>query len=307
MKRAFFAAAAAMLSAQMGFATTVGYSTGFEAPDFTTGSINGQDGWQVTNPNYVQSVTTADALSGTQSWLRSNNYATGAFGDQSLSAPLPGGVKAGEATAVGATPSFTQMDYSVAFKAADTTGPDGTFVSLSTTDAGGDRMNYVGISNTDAGGLTLSAFDTTSNGFGNAANFNETNLTAIPLSRDTWHTIEVDTTFVNGPNNDIVKYFVDGTLVATLGSWESYYLNDPEQANPNDNQLFASDRVGFYTRSSPTQEGAASDADAQGLYFDNFAESASAVPLPSSAWAGIALIGGLAALNISRRMRRVQA
>ena len=62
------------------------FSTGFEPSEgYTLGSINGQNGWQVTNASFNQAVTNAAALSGTQSFLRSNNYASGSFGDQVFS------------------------------------------------------------------------------------------------------------------------------------------------------------------------------------------------------------------------------
>ena len=69
------------------------YATGFEDPPFSTGSINGQDGWMVTNSNFVQEIVTGVAHSGTQSWHRSNNYVSGSFGDQPFSAHCPAALK----------------------------------------------------------------------------------------------------------------------------------------------------------------------------------------------------------------------
>lgn len=266
------------------------YSTGFEDPPFSTGSINAQDGWTATGASYEQEVVNTVAHSGTQSFFRNNNVVSGSFGDQPFSAPLPGGEAAGESTAVGVTAGLNQTEFSTWFRAGDTTGPDGSFVSLSATDATGSRMNYIGIANTDAGGLTLNAYDTTSNGFGNAANFNQFSLTGTPLDRTAWHELRVVTTFQDGPANDVVEYYVDGSLEATIGSWEDYYLDDPEQAG-NGNQLYAVDRVWFGTRAAPSAYGFTT-GDALGIYFDDFSLSASAVPEPATATLlGLSLLG----------------
>lgn len=271
------------------------YSTDFENPPFSTGSIDGQDGWMATGASYEQAVVSTVALSGTQSYWRANNVATGSFGDQPFSAPLPGGEAAGESTAVGATAGLNKYTFSFWFRAGDTTGPDGSFVSLSATDDGGSRINYVGIANTDAGGLTLNAYDVTSNGFGNAADFNEFSLTPTPLDRTLWHEVRVESAFVEGAGNDIVKYYVDGLLQATIGSWEDYYRDDPEQAG-NGNLLYAVDRVWFGTRAAPSAFGFTT-GDADGIYFDDF--NSSAVPEPATL-----VLAGLAAVGLAGIARR---
>jgi hypothetical protein len=272
------------------------YSTSFEEPPFTLGSIDGQDGWMATGASYEQEVVNTVALTGTQSFYRNNNVVSGSFGDQPFSAPLPSGEAAGESTAVGVTAGLDKTTFSMWFLAGDTSGPDGSFVSLSATDDSGSRINYIGIANTAAGGLTLNAYDVTSNGFGNAVDFNEYSLTGTPLDRTTWHELLVETSFVPGPNNDIVKYYVDGSLEATISSWEDYYRDDPEQAG-NGNQVFAVDRVWFGTRAAPSAFGF-TNGDADGFYFDNF--SVSAVPEPAS----IALLGMAASAILLRRRRR---
>jgi hypothetical protein len=266
------------------------YSTGFENPPFTTGSINGQDGWAVSNANFDQEVVNGVAHTGTQSWRRSNAFTTGSFGDQPLSAPLSGGDTVGE-TSSGA--NHRSHSYSVWFRAADTTGPDGSFLSLSLTDAPGSRINYVGLANTASGGVTVNAFDASSNGVGNAVDFNEHDLTGgTPLDRNAWHKLTVQTTFVDGPSNDIVEILLNNVSAATIGSWEDYYVNDPEQAG-NGNVLFPADRIGFYSRGTAV-------AGAQGFYFDDFSQS-SAIPEPTTAaLAGLGLTGLLA---VARRRR----
>jgi hypothetical protein len=281
----------------VGLTSTAGavtYSTDFENPPFATGSINGQDGWMVQNPAFNQQVVTGSVgagttHSGTQSWLVANTFGSGTFGDQPYSAPLPGGVKAGESSSVGTTSGYNNDTYSVWFRAADTTGPDGGFISLSLSDASGDRMNYVGIDNSGANGLQLETFDTTSNGFGQPANFNEHDLGG-PIDRTQWHQLTVTTTFNDGPSNDTVQYFIDGTPEGTFGTWEDYYRNDPEQA-PGGNVVSASDRVLFKLGDT--------DPTAQGFYFDDFSETA--VPEPASL--GLLGLSGVALLRRRRKMK----
>jgi hypothetical protein len=273
------------------------YSADFENPPFSTGSINGQDGWLATGASYEQAVVSTVSLSGTQSFYRNNNVVSGSFGDQPFSAST--GDAAGESTAVGVTSDINKYTFSVWFRAGDTTQPDGSFVSLSATDSSGSRINYIGIANTDAGGLILNAYDTTSNGFGMTADFNEAVLTPTPLDRTLWHQLTVESTFAEGAANDVVNYYIDGSLEATIGSWEDYYRDDPEQAG-NGNQLFAVDRVWFGTRAAPSAFGF-TDGAALGIYFDDF--NAVAVPEPAS----LAMMGIAAAtigLFLSRRRRR---
>lgn len=289
MKRSLIIVAAA--AALPGMAQAGSYSTGFENPPFTTGSINGQDGWSSTNASFDQEVVNTVSLTGTQSWHRTNQYTTGSFGDQPLSAPLSGGDMVGE---TGTANADDQMhSYSLWFRAGNTTAADGSFINLSLTDAPGSRINYVGLGNTDAGGVSVIAYDVQSNGAGNAASFIPYDLTgSLDLSRDEWHKLTVETTFVSGADNDIVKISLDDTLAGTIGSWEDYYRHDPEQIG-NGNVLFAADRVGFYTRGS-----AVSGAD--GFYFDDFSQ-VSAVPEP----AAFGLIGIGAAALLLRRRRRI--
>lgn len=256
------------------------YSTGFEAPLFSTGSINGQNGWSVTNPSYAQAVTTADAHSGTQSWLRGDTYGTGAFGDQPFSPGL--GVGVGEASSVGATPGYNTVTTSIWFKPANASA-DGSVVGFAGTDAGGSRMWNINFRNLSGVGVQIAAFDADVTG----EDFNEYVL-GSNLDPSVWHSLSVTATFNNGLYNDTVAYSLDGGAATVIGSWEQYYRLNPEQLG-NGNQVYAMDRAIFRTVSSA--------AGANGFYFDDFSMNAS-VPAP-----GALALAGVGGLLVSRRRR----
>jgi hypothetical protein len=265
-------------------ASAQSYSTGFE--NMTNGSVDGQDGWQSTNPNQVQSVVDNVSHSGNKSWLRSSAFGQGTFGDQPQSASV--GVFVGESGSTGFS-GYNSITSSIWFRAADTTGADGTTLGYSLTDTNGARMWSVTMQNTDAGSLGLTAFDVDPLTGPGTANFVGHSL-GSSIDRSIWHNLTVNTTFLDGESNDTVQYFLDGNLVGTYGTWEQYYRYDPEQAG-NGNQLFGVDRMMF--RSS-------SNAGGQGFYFDDLAMNA--VPEPCS----MAVLG-LGALALVRRRRNRKA
>ena len=51
------------------------------------------------------------------------------------------------------------------------------------------------------------------------------------------HTVEIETTFVHGHDNDVVRVIIDGQQKMRGGSWENYYRSS-EERNPS-----ASDRL----------------------------------------------------------------
>jgi hypothetical protein len=285
-----------------GGATAGSFSTGFEASQgYTVGSINGQNGWQVTNPNFVQGVTNAAALSGTQSLFRSNNFASGTFGDQLYS---PSFGFAGETGAVHVVGNNNYVSATVWFKAGSKT-PDGSEVSVALSDVTGSRMWNVQLYNGGSGvtgGLDVLASDVFDSTFGQSANFVTVDL-GLNLDPTSWHELTVNTQFVDGQANDVVQYFLDGMLVHTGTTWEQYYRDDPEQAG-NGNQLFGVDRLLFRTAVSPSQlDPSFTDAGAKGFFFDNISVNAQdpAIPEPST----LALLGlGGAALAGWRRWKR---
>ena len=81
--------------------------------------------------------------------------------------------------------------------------------------------------------------------------------------------------FNDGPGNDVVQVFIDGTLVATGGTWEDYYRFDPEQAGGG-NLVPTVDKVLF------RESGTADSGNAgQGFLIDNIGLTSSPTPTTS--------------------------
>ena len=59
----------------------------------------------------------------------------------------------------------------------------------------------------------------------NPANFTDIQV-ATGLTRAVSHTVKLTMDTLDGPSNDIVKVYIDGTLVRTGTSWENYYRYD---------------------------------------------------------------------------------
>ncbi len=128
-----------------------------ESPAYTTGSIDGQNGWGgqdppgfpviVVNPSIDQAVSSDDAHTGSQSYRESSFFTTGSFGDQVFSPSLtdragePGSTSGGFA---GGTlqPRFTSTVW---FKSA-TAGAQDSHVVISPDRGDGARMSWIQVS-----------------------------------------------------------------------------------------------------------------------------------------------------------------
>ena len=162
------------------------------------------------------------------------------------------------------------------FRSVSTTDDPGLYISNSFGTAASVRNTWVGITE-DSGSLYVSAYGTDSSG-----NFTENPSTAA-LTWGAWYQVKVDAQFVDGADNDLVRYQVldsSGNVLMdqTIDSWESYYANDPSaEQSPGP---VASNRVSFGLANSP---------GVQGVYIDDFSINVgSQVPEPAS-------IGALAA------------
>jgi hypothetical protein len=198
-------------------ADTTGIIT-FEPPDYTTGDINGQNGWLKLNPNFDVAVTNTGAIDGLQSLRLSDAYTSGSFGDQTFS---PGVTPASEA-------GLTRFDAKFTIRTTSASEQSGLHVSVSPDDGTGSRMSYLRFEDR-ADGVHVFFDDATDPGpLGTQASFSDQDVGT--LSRTAAHTVEFAITLVPGAGNDVVNVYIDGQLAKTGTTWEDYYRYDPEQA-----------------------------------------------------------------------------
>ncbi len=203
----------------------------FENAPYTTGSISGQDGWSnAVNPAYDQSVVTNTygyPSFDNQSLRMSDAVTSGSFGDWVFAKPLTNA--AGESTTVGATKNHFEAQFDIASTRPCEQQP-GLHISVSPDRGDGSRMSYLRFEDGPTG-LDVFFYDVSGTDAGTVS-FDEAQV-ASGLTRNIPHKIKfvmdfVDGTNVNGSANDIVKIYIDGTLVKTGTSWETYYRYDAE-------------------------------------------------------------------------------
>jgi hypothetical protein len=205
-------------------ADTVGPIT-FEAPTYTVGNINAQNGWMKTGP-YNVAVAPVSSFSGaagygfgTQAMQLSDAITSGSFGDQTFSPGL--------SQPAGESPAQTHFDASFSIGTALTALQPGLHMSVSPDGGDGSRMSYLRFEDL-SDGVHVFFIDVTDSGpLPKVATFNETDIAT--LERTTAHEIRFSIDFKNGPANDIVRINIDAVLKATGTTWEDYYRFDPEQ------------------------------------------------------------------------------
>ena len=257
-------------------------SINFEAPTYNTGSIDNQNGWGGQNPPDLpinpaidQAIATngvgAPASFGAQSWRISNYYTSGSFGDMPFSPSLAN--EAGETLAKNGNGVFTfsggtrQSHFEVqwAFTSADPTGLEhDSYFSTSPDRGDGARMSYIRLED-HPNGIQVWFSDYQDNAprgqYGDPFSAGQgcvdmqdefTDILVATVSRNRAHTVKLAIDFIDGPHNDIVKVYVDGTLRHTGTTWEDYFrwcmesgggTGDPafDQSRTVDSELF---RVG---------------------------------------------------------------
>jgi hypothetical protein len=103
-------------------------------------------------------------------------------------------------------------------------------------------MSYVGFEDTPTG-IHAITYDVTDPGpLPTTADFAEVDLGT--LDRASSHLVRFSIDFADGPDNDVVKIYIDGTLVHTGPSWEDYYRYDSEQS-PGGNEVPTVDSLLF--------------------------------------------------------------
>lgn len=255
-------AGALMLFATTGVAFALPLSTtDFEG--FTTGiSVDGQGGW-ASAPKWDEEVTSD---SGNTVWRVSNAVFAGSFGDMPF-APRPGGLSMTATDPVGGSPEFFAGEASTGannrafygkfdFKSSTGTPQPGLRVTVSADNGQGGRQSFFAIEDNGSTGLNVTTFDVLPDG-----NFDGPYTIAENLSYTDWHSVGVDLKFIDGPSNDVVRYFVDNSLVHTDTSWEEFYTNFQPALHPLG--------VPVQTLLFRISSAATSDVTGNGFYIDN--------------------------------------
>ncbi|MCW2997281.1 MAG: exported protein of unknown function [Solirubrobacterales bacterium] len=205
----------------------------FEPGLFSPGSINGQQGW-TKEPTIEGDVVTNSganqAAFGLQSLRLTNNVTTGGFGGPSTPGLVDG---AGETTSsthgVAGGVRQPNLETSFSFRSQSGNYSAGLRITASPDNGAASRNGFVAIEDRPAG-LAVVFIDVPSPATtGGHVDFVDRDV-ATGLSRAATHTVRISTQFVEGPNNDIARVYVDGALAGTGTTWENYYRNDTEQA-----------------------------------------------------------------------------
>jgi hypothetical protein len=217
-----------------------------EAPPwYVAGPINAQDDWAslgaagsgcavYDHQVVVNALQTSYSYPtfGLQSLRLSNAVTSGCFGDQTFSKRLQNAagesdaVAGGFALAAGTPKNHFEAQWDFASTAPGAEQPDLSVVA--SPDRGdGARMSWVQMTDLPDG-LAVNFFDV--QGTDNPANFVGPTNVASGLDRTKPHTIRITMDFVDGPSNDVVRVYVDGSLKHTGTSWENYFRYDSEAA-----------------------------------------------------------------------------
>lgn len=210
----------------------------FEPPTYSTGTVNGQDGWSslgaagsgcAVYDHAVVANSYGYATFGDQSLRISNAVTSGCFGDQTFS--KSNADEAGESGAFngGLSGGTRQTHFEAEWDFASTTpGAEqpGASVVASPDRGDGARMGWVQMTDTPTGlQVNFYDFQVPSGDIDGACDSGAFIFTAVAggLSRTTPHTVKISMDFADGPGNDLVRVYVDGVLVHNGTSWEDYF------------------------------------------------------------------------------------
>lgn len=253
-------------------------SVNFENPPYVISppigpQIHDQDGWTSLGSigggcaKYDHAVAAniyRYATFGGQSLRISDAVTSGCFGDQTFSKPLVNAVGETSATAGSFSVGTKQRHFETQFDIASTKleQQPGMHVSVSPDRGDGSRMSYLRFEDGING---IDVFFDDVQGVTNPVNFVETKI-ATGLSTAMPHTVKLTMDTIDGPSNDVVKVYIDGSLVITGTSWENYYRYDSEATAEQTPRIVKT--VIFRT------SGTATPADANyGFLFDNLSLS----------------------------------
>lgn len=226
---------------------TCGQNT-FVSDNYVIGRSSGQNGWQNNiNEAFDEAIENIgnQACRGSGVWRLSNLHQSGGFTNQPLSPALTKSAGESNLRSVGGGDS---MFFEFFFKSKAVTG-DWTIVSTSFASSPTiDRMTDIIFVNAidDNGGLYLMIRDGASLA---------THQIIGQLDRTKWHHLKVVLETPDGPGNDIIKVYVNGTLAGTYTSWEDWF-------DGNSQPSLAVSRVIFRLSQAV--------ANVNGLYIDDF-------------------------------------
>jgi hypothetical protein len=223
---------AAIVFAALGLASVASADSSgtitFESPAYTTGNINGQNGWSNTggydaNVALVAGFPAASGYGfGDQALQISNARTSGSFGDQTFAPLLGTGAAAGTSTAQHFTASFSI--------GTTTSSPQaGLSISVSPDNGQGARMSYL-------------RFDDQTNGvhvyFDQAKGTTFVESDIATLTRGTAHTVAFSIDFTAVSNHQ-VTITIDNKVAAVGSTWASYYQKtEHNPASPVKTMLF---------------------------------------------------------------------
>lgn len=184
---------------------------------FALGSVNGQSGWKSTGA-YDQTIVEniyGFMNFGCKSLRISNAITTGAFGDQtfSYSAANEAGETSAENNGLSGGDRKNRYEAEFDFASTTTTQQEGLVISVSPDRGDGARMSYLRFED-KADGIHVFFDDY-------LGAFREDEIAV--LDRSVAHNIKFVMDFVDGPSNDIVNIYINGSLAHTGTSWEDYF------------------------------------------------------------------------------------
>lgn len=237
----------------------------------------------------VLNATNSDAPDSfeTKSFRMSNAVVSGCFSDAFTPQASD---EAGETTAQTSSQSggTRQPYYETQFTFASFTGAlqPGLNVQVSPDRGDGSRMSFVRMAHT-ASALELEFFDVQGLATGETQPCTGcANFVATPIGTfdpEVPHTVRITMQFVDGPGNDVVKVFVDGSLVHTGRSWEDYYTLDGESNQPPNNTFTSRTVDSLLIRASGS---ATPDTAGKGFLFDDVSVTTGPVPVDEGPGAG---------------------
>ena len=290
---------------------------GFEG--FSLGSINGQQGWTAQD-SFTTSTTVGNwdqaivDINGKRVFRMSNAVTSGTYASQVFSARSA--QVAGESGSAlwnnrgtngsaplsppqyGAYATTNQFYSKVDFRSATGGAQTGLALTLSASAKQASvRMSYVQIADNGSTGFDLKYYETLGDG-----SFPATPTTiASGLSYSSLHSLEMTIDFVDGVTvggdgkvygNDVLKIYLNGQLIKTGTTWESYYYKY-ENITAGTPRLQAVDSMLFRVAGT-----AAASTSGKGFYFEDVVVgNSSPIPGPAS----VALLGIAGLLRNPRR------